>query len=146
MKKVVCFLVLIFVGEMANAQSKNTNELLEIQQSLAEFIAKEKFSDKETTIGLSDISMRPELIFKLNQAAKDFQRITRSNNASQADLLEVLGEGLDRFKDVYLKLDTEDRELIGNYFEELMDIVGLESSDGQLNNFVYGLGNFNLKN
>ncbi|NOU62328.1 DUF4844 domain-containing protein, partial [Marinifilum caeruleilacunae] len=32
----------------------------------------------------------------------------------------------------------EDRERICCYFEELMDIVGLESSDGQLNDFMYG--------
>jgi hypothetical protein len=46
--------------------------------------------------------------------------------------------GLDRFSDLYLKLDTEDRERVCSYFEELMDIVGLESSGGHLNDFMYG--------
>jgi hypothetical protein len=46
--------------------------------------------------------------------------------------------GLKRFGDIYINLDTEDRERVCHYFEELMDIVGLESSDGHLNNFMYG--------
>ena len=37
-----------------------------------------------------------------------------------------------------MELDTEDREKICNYIEELMDIVHLESSNGQLNKFMYG--------
>lgn len=46
--------------------------------------------------------------------------------------------GLDRFSDIYIDLDTEDRERVCSYFEGLMDIVELESSWGQLNNFMYG--------
>lgn len=36
--------------------------------------------------------------------------------------------------------DTEDRERCCDYLVELMDIVGLESSDGLLNRFMYGGG------
>jgi hypothetical protein len=46
--------------------------------------------------------------------------------------------GLDRFADLYVQLDTEDRERVCSYMEELMDIVGLESSAGHLNNFMFG--------
>jgi len=34
--------------------------------------------------------------------------------------------------------DTEDREAAAKYCEMIMDAVGLESSDGLLNNWVYG--------
>ena len=51
---------------------------------------------------------------------------------------KFLSLGLERFSDIYLELDTEDRERICTYFEELMDIVGLESSGGYLNDFMYG--------
>ena len=39
---------------------------------------------------------------------------------------------------IYFELDTENRERVCSYFEELMDIVGLKSSNGQLNKFMYG--------
>ena len=51
---------------------------------------------------------------------------------------EKIKIGLSRFAEVYMELDTEDRERVCTYFEELMDIVGLESSSGQLNKFMYG--------
>lgn len=46
--------------------------------------------------------------------------------------------GLSRFSDIRMELDTEDRERLCGYFEELMDIVGLESSGGHLMMFMYG--------
>ena len=51
--------------------------------------------------------------------------------------IKKIGIGLSRFADIYLELNTEDRERVCSYFEELMDIVGLESSNGQLNKFMY---------
>jgi hypothetical protein len=35
--------------------------------------------------------------------------------------------------------DTEDRECAAGHFEEIMDCINLESSQGLLNEFVYGL-------
>lgn len=35
-------------------------------------------------------------------------------------------------------VDTEDRERICRYMEEIMDILGIESSDGVLNRWLYG--------
>ncbi len=35
--------------------------------------------------------------------------------------------------------DTEDRERCCHYLVEVMDIIGLESSDGLLNRFLYGI-------
>ena len=34
--------------------------------------------------------------------------------------------------------DTEERERFCGYLEEIMDIVGIESSDGLLNGWLYG--------
>jgi hypothetical protein len=49
----------------------------------------------------------------------------------------VLGEfatTMGRFEPI----DTEDRERFLRYLEEIMDIVGIESSDGLLNRWMYG--------
>jgi hypothetical protein len=35
-------------------------------------------------------------------------------------------------------MDTDDRERFLNYFEEIMDILGIASSDGLLNGWMYG--------
>lgn len=53
---------------------------------------------------------------------------------SKKVVLQEIARTLDEFQGV----DTEDRERICRYAEELMDIFGIESSDGLLNRFLYG--------
>ena len=105
-----------------------------------EFKNKEKFT-LDTTIhypGIADPALRPTLTEKINLAADDFQKMVKSGNATDKNYQDKIEIGLKRFSDIYINLDTEDRERVCNYFEELMDIVGLESSGGHLNDFMYG--------
>ena len=103
-----------------------------------QFRHKEKFSPDEKLFypGIGDETQRPILTEKINLAADDFEKLAKSGNATDKDYQAFIGIGLNRFKGIYI--DSENQERICNYFEELMDIVGLESSDGQLNNFRYG--------
>ena len=82
--------------------------------------------------------MKPILTERINLAAEDFEKVAQSGNASEEDYQNAIKKGLNRFSEIYLDIDTENRERVCGYFEELMDIVELESSDGQLNNFMYG--------
>ena len=85
--------------------------------------------------GIADASMRPVLSAKINLAIDDFLQIVRSGNATEQAYLDAIRKGLFRFNKI--DLDTEDRERTAGYFMQMMDIVGLESSDGLLNRFVY---------
>ena len=108
-----------------------------------EFKSKEKFA-KEIRLpypGISDPKLKAPLTEKINQVADDFKRIAEKGKAIDNEYQNVIKKGLSRFSTLYARLDTEDRERICSYFEELMDIVGLESSDGQLNTCMY---DFNL--
>lgn len=107
-------------------------------EKFAEFIVKKKFVKENHYPGIADEKMRPIFTKKINQAASDFQNVAESDNSTDKKYQEKIGIGLSRFADVYLELDTEDRERVCTYFEELMDIVGLQSSNGQLNKFMYG--------
>ena len=114
---------------------KNANE------QFLEFIAKNKFTKQSYpsySSGISDEKMRPVLTEKINQIASDFKIVSESNNPTDLRYQEKIKIGLSRFSEVYLELDTEDREMVCTYIEELMDIVGLENSNGQLNKFMYG--------
>jgi len=104
-----------------------------------EFKEKEKFIEDNTLFypGIGDPTMRPILTDKINIVASDFKEVANSENPTDKKYQEKIELGLKRFSDVYLNLDTEDRERICSYVEELMDIVNLESSDGQLNDFMY---------
>lgn len=105
-----------------------------------EFKNKEKFlqDDKLFYPGIGDPSLKPVLTEKINLAADDFKKLADKGNATDKEYQNTIKNGLDRFAALYLQLDTEDRERVCYYFEELMDIVGLERSGGHLNNFMYG--------
>ncbi|KUJ61850.1 hypothetical protein AR687_09805 [Flavobacteriaceae bacterium CRH] len=109
------------------------------------FKSKEKFIADDTFFypGIGDEKLKPILTEKINLAAEDFEKAAKSKNATAQDYQNVIKKGLQRFSSIYIEIDTEDRERICSYFEELMDIVGLESSDGQLNDFMY---DFDLTN
>lgn len=57
------------------------------------------------------------------------------NQPTSALVLERFAKGLLWFADS----DTEDRERCCDYLVQVMDIIGLESSDGLLNRFMYGM-------
>ena len=122
-----------------NAIEMNTPE--NANEKFEEFIAKKKFIEQpypNSYPGIADEKMRPIFTEKINQVATDFKTVSQSKKPTDKKYQEKIGIGLSRFADVYLELDTEDRERICMYFEEIMDIVGLQSSDGQLNKFMYG--------
>lgn len=111
------------------------------------FIQKEKFVEDGSILypGIADTALLPVLTEKINQAAKDFKEIALKGNPTDKDYQDQIKNGLQRFNIVYLYLDTEDRERVCHYFEELMDIVGLKSSGGLLNNFMYGIAPEEIK-
>ena len=121
-------------GQVSMTASNNLSEMFE------EFKMKEKFIQEEGSYypGIAEERLRPIFSKKINLAAEDFQKVAEGNDPTQEKYLNAIDLGLDRFSDVYLELDTEDRERVCLYFEELMEIVGLESSGGRLNKFVYG--------
>ncbi|MBC7947774.1 MAG: DUF4844 domain-containing protein [Chitinophagaceae bacterium] len=103
-----------------------------------EFKKKEKFI-ADTSIfylGVAEPSLRESLSQRINQAADDFNTVASKPSPTDYEYLEKIKTGLERFDGN--SLDTEDRERICLYFEELMDSVGLASSGGLLNTFMYG--------
>ncbi|KQO33166.1 hypothetical protein ASF10_19015 [Flavobacterium sp. Leaf82] len=112
---------------------------IDAMNKFEEFKSKEKFVTDNVIFypGIGDPKLKPILTDKINLASDDFKKVAQSNHSSDEDYQNAIKIGLKRFSTIYLDLDTENRERICSYFEELMDIVGLESSDGQLNNFMY---------
>ncbi|WP_417786413.1 DUF4844 domain-containing protein [Tenacibaculum sp.] len=115
-------------------------------EKFVEFIAKKKFFPENLYPGIADEKMRPIFTEKINQVASDFKNVAESENPTDKKYHDKIKIGLSRFADIYLELDTEDRERVCIYIKKLMDIVGLESSNGQLNKFMYGFDPNELTN
>lgn len=136
MKLVIFFLSVLFISCAHSMPKLSDNTMGKFE----EFKKKEKFIEDTTTFypGIAEESLRSEFSKRINLAADDFMKIAQTKNASSAEYQEAIKKGLNRFSTDDIVLDTEDREQVCRYFEELMDIVGLESSGGQLNKFMYG--------
>jgi len=140
----ILFLTLSACGQKATEMKTPENA----NKQFAEFIAKKKFVAQPYPNyypGIADEKMRPIFTEKINQIASDFKNVAESENPTNKDYQEQIGIGLSKFRENYLELDTEDREMICVYIEQLMDIVGLESSNGQLNKFMYGFDPMEMK-
>ena len=141
MTKYIQILILLLTLSACGQKSTEMKTPEEADEQFVEFIAKKKFVQQPYPNyypGIADEKMRPIFSEKINQIASDFKSVAQSENPTDKKYQEKIGIGLSRFKDIYLELDTEDREMVCVYIEELMDIVGLESSNGQLNKFMYG--------
>ncbi|MDB5236540.1 MAG: hypothetical protein JWR44_3533 [Hymenobacter sp.] len=98
-----------------------------------------KQTEAEVIIGKRGSSLPPETRPVLNrillQSANEFVNITARKPTKEA-YFKIVDAGLTRLTPLMPKL--EDREQVAEYYQDLLDIVGLESSEGRLTAFVEG--------
>jgi len=107
------------------------------QGDLAALKALKKFNpDGGLYNGISDPTKRHLAQAAINLTIDGIsQGLNRHSN--KAFILTNLKRCIDFLEKLDLT-DSEDREQAAKYLEKIMDAVGLDSSDGLLNNFVYG--------
>lgn len=76
---------------------------------------------------------RPDVNRLLIISADDFRRVVREKPTREA-FLECLDKGLARVAP--LTADAMDRQQVADFYQELVEIVGLRSSEGRLTQFV----------
>ena len=132
--------ILFFITSCSVWAQTEHNKLSMTITKLQNFKKETKFeaSSKDASYtGLANPEIKIKLSELLNRAADDFIATTNSK-PSEKKYQEDIKRGISRFNPFYLDLDTEDREKICSYFEELMDCVELQSSGGELNKWLYG--------
>lgn len=129
----LCIFSFMSIAQKTMTTPENATELFDSFKKKEKFIYEEGFYYP----GIADEKFRPTFTEKINLAADDFKKVAESSKPSEEMYHAAIETGLARFTEVFFDLDTEDRERVCRYFEELMDIVGLESSGGRLNYFMY---------
>ena len=87
--------------------------------------------------GLENEKIKDKVNDLINRCIDDFIILVQRSSAKK-DFQQAISRGLSYFETLGYNLDTEDRERVCGYFEEIMDAVGLESSGGILNEWMYG--------
>ncbi|MDQ2794694.1 MAG: DUF4844 domain-containing protein [Bacteroidota bacterium] len=133
MKRLCWSVLLSCLAFLSHAQAPLRPGLGLVIGRLEDFIEATKKVAETSATAKSQAEARPELNRLLVIAAFDFVQITRTAPGREAYLL-AMDHGLERFDPLMTTLD--DRLEVAEFYIDLMDIVGLASSDGRLNAFV----------
>ena len=129
-----CFSVLICCcASLAHAQSGLRPGSGLVIGRLENFIEATKHVAETSATAPSQAEARPELNRLLVIAAFDFVQITRNAPGREA-YLQALDRGLERLDP--LMVTPADRLEVAEFYDDLMEIVGVDSSDGRLAAFV----------
>lgn len=120
--------------QKADSSKLQIRDLQQVSEAIKQYIARDKFVETSDYPGLGDEEMREPLNNRLNVLAEQFLQIAGKPTVKL--YRDVIKQLLDDMGDMYL--DTEDEDHLLLQIEELMDIVGLESSEGLLNKWRYG--------
>lgn len=148
MKFYLC-VVLAFLGLNAYGQDAvNMKTPSGADKAFANFIKKEKFLPSKTPNykGILEDELRWEVTEKVDQIGKDFRKVAALESPTDIKYNVEIMHGLGRFNAIKSRLTKADRVRICQYVIELMDIISLPSSKGQLNMFAHGFDPSTLPN
>ena len=120
-----------------SSQAQNITPVTAPEKAVAQLEKLRKQTEKAVVVGRSSSSLpaesRPILNRILLQSTADFLAIAGQQPTKEA-YLQSLDQGLTRLTPLVPKL--EDRQQLATYYQDLLEIVGLESSEGRLTAFV----------
>ena len=103
----------------------------EERSALEAFIAEDKFvADGILYAGIEPPEARPAAVAAINAIA---HQLLKAGRFSEEGFFDTALAALQLFN----LADTDDRERAATYVEQLMDILGIESSEGRLNSWMY---------
>ena len=85
--------------------------------------------------GVQDPAQRVDLNTRFKLAVSRFISAVE-NKSTKDEYLALMASEIKKFERT--DLETEDAEQVGTNFEHIMDCIGLESSEGILNDWMYG--------
>jgi hypothetical protein len=128
--------ILLLLGCAAVKQENSMNVNVDAISKLQALAERDNFAPNGMLYsGVRDLTLRADLNSRFRLTIAHF--ITATQRKSKKDeYLALLASEIKNFE--RLDLGTEDAEQVGTNFEHIMDCIGLDSSDGILNNWMYG--------
>ena len=128
------FLVLSGCGALIEESSMKVKN--DATYQLKTLAGKDNFaSNGALYTGVHNPALRANLNARFDLAIAHFTDAV-DRKATKNEYLALLASEIKKFERV--ELETEDAEQVGTNFEHIMDCIGLDSSEGILNNWMYG--------
>jgi len=136
--------VVLLLGALAasifrDVASSRTEQNLEISATVIDKLTQLRLEKKYVNApGTSFNGMKPEPIRRIAEdqldALLDIFLRDIASHPHKRFVLQKFSETLS----VFPSADTEDRERLLRYLEQIMDVLGIQNSDGLLNRWMYG--------
>ena len=132
---IILALLLISCTEHSNGEPMKVKD--NAIEELSHLSGKDNFAEEKGGMytGVQDPIQRAMLNTLFNSVIKKFIRAI-NDGATKKQYVFLLKTSIHSFNRSLL--DTEDAEHVASNFEKIMDCIGIESSDGVLNNWMYG--------
>lgn len=126
---------LLFLSNIVNAE--NNKMQTTIIQQLEHFQLQDHFlPDNFLYTGVHDSELKKQLNQNISDTSRTFIKLYQGiTPPTKQQLLQTLSNGINQINSN--QLDTEDREQVAANYEKFLDIIGLESSEGILNSWLY---------
>lgn len=126
---------LLFLSNIVNAE--NNKMQTTIIQQLEHFQLQDHFlHDNFLYTGVHDSELKKQLNQNISDTSRTFIKLYQGiTPPTKQQLLQTLSKGINQINPN--QLDTEDREQVAANYEKFLDIIGLESSEGILNSWLY---------
>ncbi len=145
------FLMVSSVQLMAQEVIEMTTPL-GAKEAFESFLKKDKFGPddfggikKMKYNGIKNENLRSALTEKVNKIGEDFQQVSSEEIPTDRKYQRKIMFGLSTFNNIKSQLSQRDRQRVCQYIIELMDIIDLKSSAGQLMMFAYGFDPSTIK-
>lgn len=127
---------LIFVGCNANKPKEPMKVNVDAVSKLQALGDRDNFAPNGILYtGVHNPALRVDLNARFKLAVSRFI-LAVENKSTKDGYLALLASEIKKFKRT--ELETEDAEQVGTNFEHIMDCIGLENSEGILNDWMYG--------
>ncbi|TPV56952.1 DUF4844 domain-containing protein [Aestuariibacter sp. GS-14] len=135
MKLIIILLVCLIIQGCNKEEGKLLANGIDIKEALVNFKSQKKFVEDRSELypGAPDEQTRLQAESIINDVVDELLAL-KDNNLSEREFWIIL-------KSAAMQLQTMDSEEMDQglyYMEKLMDIYGIESSDGRLNQWRYG--------
>jgi hypothetical protein len=111
------------------------DEKEKILSELHELLNEKKFISKWFYPWIESIEKLPLYSDIINDVIEYFIEAIKEWNKKENDFQTIISYWIWKYEEIYLEIDTEDRERICEYFDQLLEIVWIKSSRWKINNF-----------
>lgn len=127
--------VYYFFSTTKNPRFNDLSQKKDILKKLNDLLKEKKFVSKDFYPWIESLDKLPLYSDIIHDVIEYFIEAIEEWNKKEEYFQNIVTYWLWKYEEIYLEIDTEDRERICDYFDQLLNIVWINSSKWKINKF-----------